>query len=49
MDFENKVETLVIEGINELRETRRKRVGLKDLYWYVEEFFDNNILNLRDL
>ena len=41
MYSEVKIEGLVIRGIKELREKRRKGVNKKDLFYYVEEIDEN--------
>ena len=39
------IEDLVMQGIDILREERRKRPTIKDLYFYVQEFDEENILD----
>ena len=39
------IEDLVMQGIDVLRKERRKRPTIKDLYFYVQEFDEENILD----
>ena len=39
------IEDLVMQGIDILRKERRKRPTIKDLYFYVQEFDEENILD----
>ena len=48
MYSEVKIEGLVIHGIKELREKRRKRVNKKDLFYYVEELDENLMPDFYD-
>ena len=41
------VEDLVIQGIYILREKKRKRPTKKDLYFYVQEFYEDNSLDFN--
>ena len=39
------IDDLVTQGIDVLRKVRRKRPTIKDLYFYVQEFDEENILD----
>ena len=43
-----KIEGLVIRGIKELREKRRKRGNNRDLFYYVEELDENLMPDIND-
>ena len=45
---EYRMEDLVIQGIYVLRDTKRKRPTKKDIYIYVQEFFDETIIDFDD-
>ena len=49
MDKDLQIETLILEGIDKIRNERRKRPGKKDLYHYVSDFQDRNILDYDHL
>ena len=45
---EYRMEDLVIQGIYVLRDTKRKRPTKKDIYIYVQEVFDETIIDFND-
>ena len=45
---EYRMEDLVIQGIYVLRDTKRKRPTKKDIYIYVQEFFEETIIEFDD-
>ena len=45
---EYRMEDLVIQGIYVLRDAKRKRPTKKDIYIYVQEYFDETIIDFGD-
>ena len=45
---EYRMEDLVIQGIYIFRDTKRKRATKKDIYIYVQEFFDETIIDFDE-
>ena len=42
------MEDLVVQGINCLRKEKRKRPTIKDLYFYCQEFDENNVIDFSE-
>ena len=45
MNNHKELETLIAEGIVALRKKRRMRPQKKDIYYYVQDFQENNMLD----